>query len=395
MPSEPRTLKSADFGAFEPDLKRAFKEAFHFAWNLSEESPEELERRRKFSKIITTARSVPDAEPTAGVALMRECYALHLKICTYLNPDDFLRDELAAISASISRTGKKIARLPIPAKKSSQRKSVSVLELRSAWTVLETQLRAVDEDYVAGSVPEELARLRDAAARVDAQVTTIRALLKDLSVGSENEVIAAEQATEVRAIAAAAAQISRELRAFGDKCVPPAGDSAEFRAYFERVEQSLPVQSSPEGNQGVLKHRTEVPWDALAIPRDLPERRGAVLETLCTWDPEFFPLLPGAVRRDHRAPATAGGRGRVNWVLNGIAAALVLLELVDVAPIDPKASGKDLFKSTIKRVERWIDTETTSGRFYVDATPEQETRARRRSGRSKPLQARFPIKPAP
>ena len=268
-----------------------------------------------------------------------------------------------------------------------------MLELRRAWTLLENQLRAVNEDYVAESVTKELTRLSDAASSAEVHVANVRALLKALTIAGKNEVVAAEQAKEVRAIAAAVTQVSRELKRFSEKCKPPTNDDAELRAYFERLAQAIPAQSTYEGDHGKLRHRTEVPWSFLTIPRDLPERRAAVLQALCTWDAEFFPLLPGAVRRDRRAPATSGGRGRHNWVLNGITAALVLLELVDAVPVAPKTTGKDLFKATIKRVERWIDTETSSGGFHVDATSQPSTRTRRPYSISRPLQARYPIKP--
>ena len=391
MPTQQRILKSADFGVFEPELKRAFQAAFHFGWDVGKESPEEQERRRRFSVISRAARSLPDPEPTAGLVLMRECFALHLKICAYLNPEDALHGQLATIAATISKVGKRIARLPVRPKKSSRRGSPSVLALRSDWGALEDGLRAANEDYSAGTVAEELARLRDAASRANAQLANIGALLKELSVGGKNQVVAAEQAVEVKAIAASVAQISLELKAFRQKCAPPVDDEAKFRAYFERLAQSIPVQSWYEGSDGVAKLCTEVPWGALPLHRDLPERRGAVLESLCTWDTEFFSLLPGAVRRGHGAPATTGGRGKHNWVLNGITAALVLLELVDAVPVVPKASGKGLFKATIKRVERWIDGQTSSGGFYVEATAQPGTRAGHRHGR--PLQSRYPIMP--
>lgn len=279
MPTEPRTLRTADFGAFEPELRRAFNDAFHFAWDAGEDSPEEHERRLRFGAIVTAARSMPDPEPTAGVALMRDCYALYLKICAYLNPDDFLRDQLATITASISRIGKKLARLPDPAVKKPQRESPSVLELRSAWTVLENQLRAVDEGYAADSVAEELARLRDAASCAEAQTTNVRALLKELSIAGQNEVVAAEQAKEVRTIAAAVAQVSRELKTFSAKCTPPADDDAKFRAYFERLAQTIPVHVRGAPGQTQTQHRSnlEYPHDTSRLTRTPRGRaRGAL-----------------------------------------------------------------------------------------------------------------------
>ncbi|HKY36581.1 MAG TPA: hypothetical protein VJN18_11615 [Polyangiaceae bacterium] len=395
MPTEPRFLRSADFGAFEPELKRTFKEGFGFTWDGGSESPEEAERRARFSKIVGAARPQPDAPPSAGLELLRQCYALHRKILTYLNPEDDLRDQLSSLAAAVSKVGKKVTRLPTPTQKNSQHGSPSVLELRHAWVVLEDGLGAAIWGSSGGSVADELARLREVASQANAQLANIGALLKNLSVGGQNEVVASERAKEVRAIAASVQRLSQELQAFCIKCVPAADDQPEVRAYLERVAQAVPAQCWYESNDGVLTLRTEVPWAALTIHRDLAERRGAILESLCTWDPEFFPLLPGALRRDHGTPAATGGKGKKNWVLNGITAALVLLELVEAAPVHPKTGGKDLFEATTKRVERWIDGLTKSGGFFVEATTPPDAQDRRRHGHDRPLQARYPLMPKP
>ncbi|HXK17944.1 MAG TPA: hypothetical protein VNG33_09085, partial [Polyangiaceae bacterium] len=175
-----------------------------------------------------------------------------------MSPDDLFHDQFAAISASASRIGNRIARLHVPAKKKSQGGSPSVLELRDVWTALEDELRVFRGGYRELSAAEELPRLRDAASRANAKLADIRALLRDLSVGGKNKVVAAEQAAEVRAIAASATKISLELKAFRERCTPLVDD--EFRAYFERLAQSIPVQSWYEGRHGVPKLCTEVPW---------------------------------------------------------------------------------------------------------------------------------------
>ncbi|HKY39872.1 MAG TPA: hypothetical protein VJN18_28245, partial [Polyangiaceae bacterium] len=299
MPTEPRLLRSADFEAFEPELKHAFKDAFRFTWDDGSESPEEAERRARFSKIVRAARPQPDAASSAGVELLRECYALHRKIVAHLNPEDELRDKLSSLAAAVSKVGKKVTRLPAPAQKNSQRGSPSVLELRHDWMVFEDGLVAAIWDSSWGSAAVELARLREVASQAHAQLASIGARLKNLIVGGKNEVLASEHAEEVSAIAASVQQLSQELNVFCTKCVPPADDEPELRAYLERVAQAIPVQCWYEANSGGSMLSTEVPWAALTIHRDLAARRAAALESLCTWDPEFFPLLPSAVRRDH------------------------------------------------------------------------------------------------
>jgi hypothetical protein len=132
----------------------------------------------------------------------------------------------------------------------------------------------------------------------------------------------------------------------------------------------------------------EVPLAALHEYRELPERRAAVLEWLCTYDPRFYPLLPSSARRDHLVPAISGGRGRNNWVLRGLTAALVLLELVEATGSE-KRSGKALFKATVKRVERWIADRAATGHFYVDAADGERAPAK---SRSMPLVARHMMK---
>lgn len=387
MPSEQSFLNPSDFGDFEPELKKAFKDAFHFAWDVGSEPPDEQERRQLFAPIVRAARSLPDLEPSPGAALMRESYALLSKLNAHLNPEDALHDQFAAISASISRIGKGLARLRGSGRKNSQRESPSVLDFRAAWTAIEEQLRAFRETFRASSSADELARLRDEASLTSARLADAREQLLVLSMPAANEVVASARAKDVAELAEAMLQISRRIEAFQDQCAPSLDDG--FRPYLERLAQAIPAQSWYEGSAGNSRLCTEVPWNALAIHRDLTQRRGAILEALCTWDPEFFSLLPGSVRQDNSAPAATGGRGRQNWVLNGITAALILLGLVDTVALGAPISAKDLFKATVKRVERWIDNQTVSGNFFVKTTGE-DTYGRRHA-RAQPLQLRYPI----
>jgi len=94
------------------------------------------------------------------------------------------------------------------------------------------------------------------------------------------------------------------------------------------------------------------------------------------------------VRRDHVPPSIVGGRGRSNWVLHGLAAALILLGLVDKNQDPESRNGKALFKATVKRVERWIADAAAAGHFYVKpACPDRP--ASMRSGL--PLNGRRPL----
>lgn len=393
METVPRILKPSDFGEFELELKRAFKDAFHFAWDAGDESPEERERRKRFSLVIKAARVEPDAEPAMGLELMRECYALHTKISAYLRPDDALRDDLARIAAALASVGEKIASLPCGANAKTEHGCPSVPGLRRGWTRVEHDLRLGLGEFAAGPAADEIARLRSVARRTSGQVSIVWAVAKELTLGG-NVVTARERAEDLAAIAESLQEISLKLDAFCEKCTPPADDEGKFQAYFERLEESIPSQAAFEVIHGALTLCTEVPPGALVIQRELPARRGAILQWLCTRDPEFFPLLPSAARRDHGAPATTGGADRRNWVLRGITAALVLLELVDAGA--PQSSGKDLFKSTMKRVDGWVRAQTATGGFYVDATtaPEAFTTTQgdariRRVGLGAPLEARY------
>jgi len=120
---------------------------------------------------------------------MRDCYALHLKICAYLNPDDFLRDELARFRIDLEESQER-SHACRPAKKNSQRKSPSVLELRSGWKVLENQLRVVMKITPQGRC---LSACAPARRRSSAVAQCSMRALPELSGGAKNDVIAAEE----------------------------------------------------------------------------------------------------------------------------------------------------------------------------------------------------------
>jgi hypothetical protein len=189
----------------------------------------------------------------------------------------------------------------------------------------------------------------------------------------KNTVASSERAGVVIALASLLEHLSQKLAAFCKKCVPPPEDETTFYEYLERVEEALRVQTTYGMVPGNVAYWTEVPESALIMERKFSDRRAAVLQSLCTSDPDFFPLLPSTARRDHRAPATRGGAKNANWVRSGLTAALVLLELVEREPDARQVKGKDLFELITKQVDGWIRKQAATGFFFVDADAGEAT----------------------
>jgi hypothetical protein len=63
-----------------------------------------------------------------------------------------------------------------------------------------------------------------------------------------------------------------------------------------------------------------------------------------------------------------------------VAAALVLLELVEESDSSPAQSERALFNATVKRVERWIADRAKTGFFFVDSMVEGQAPERSLSG---------------
>jgi hypothetical protein len=373
MPPTLSILRASDFGDFEPELKRAFRKAFHFEWDAEVDAPDAQARREAFARFINAARPPPDAQPTKGLELMRQCYELDLRISDFLRPDDALRDELTGkIGADLSSVGEQIAQLPrsgwtvslepsdVPAFRSAD-------ELQRAWRIIEKQLLERTYEKYLSTPADEIARLRKVASRARAQVDLTRRAMTKVTLDAKNDITASERAEMISALGTSLEDVSEKLAKFCGNCVAPPAHDAMFYQYLERVSRALPVQT----NYGTIPSNqrcwTEVPGGALIMHRELRERRAAVLQGLCASDPAFFPLLPSTVRRDHRGPAIRGGKNNPNWVLRGITAALVLLELVD-RPLDKRnGNGRELFETIVNQVTSWIRSEAASGFFFVDA----------------------------
>ena len=366
-------LRSTAFGQFEPEVKLAFQNAFGFPWDAGEDSPEEADKRRAFQPAIQAVRSEPTGPPRA-LELMKECYDLAYKLAVYVSPQDTLRDELMKIIATIAHVGEQIRRLPqVPSGPESdgnlQAASTPLVEVRDRWSRIEAWLRAEEQTAMPNPIAIEMERFRGIAAHTIEQVKGARAELAGLTLGGRNQIVASKRAEDLNRIGVSMDQICETLTAFSEKCRAPTAEEAAFYPYFERLADALGVQHEHEIVAGKLTRRSEVPTAALIVPRDLAERRRAVLQWICTRDPQVYALLPSAARRDHGAPAIEGGRGRRNLVLHGISAALVLLGLVDEAPTTGVPDGKALFAKTVKRVDRWIREEGRRGGFFVDPTP--------------------------
>ena len=397
-------LRPNDFGDFEPQLKSEFQDAFRFRWDPGEESPGEQQLRGRFSVIVRAAHSEPDPEPAAGVALMRKCFKVHGEIRAYLRPDIRRRAELDRIGATLSEIGEKIARLPGATGESTANDVPEHPRQRvqKDWAVLQNELRVEQEKFPHAVVAEEMARLCRVASRANEQLGLVRAVLVELSLGGNNDVTAGERAKVGKTILALLGKVSGELTAFCLTCAPPSDDHAKFVHYFQRLADCLPVLFSLTLSPDGAMESYEVPRHALLVPQTLEERRGAILEWLCTWHPEFFCALPGAVRRDHGPPASSGGKDQRNLVLRGVTAALVLLELVTVSSGPPK-SGGDLFKATLERVREWISERARTGQFCVDTTSPQQAFTLIRPGvdlqvrggawRRAELEPRYPTRP--
>jgi len=396
MPPTTSILRASDFGDFEPELKRAFRKAFHFEWDAEVDMPDAHGHRKAFARFIDAARPPPEAQPSRGLELMRQCYELDLRISQFLRPDDVLRDELTRIGADLSSVGEQIAKLPrsgwtVSLEPSDVPPFRSADELQRAWRIIETQLlERTYETYL--SLPaDEISRLRKLASHTRVQVDLTMRAMTNVTLDAKHDITASERAEMISALGTSLKDVSETLATFCDLCVAPPAHEAAFYQYLERVSRALPVQT----NYGTIPNNercwTEVPASALIMHRELYERRAAVLQGLCASDPAFFPLLPSTVRRDHRGPAIRGGKNNPNWVLRGITAALVLLELVD-RPLDKrKGDGKWLFETTFKQVDVWIRDEAASGFFFVDADA-SEPRApgeRPRSLVGVPLIARY------
>ena len=397
----PSILRSSDFGAFEPELKRAFRSAFHFDWDITEDSPDEHQRRKAFARFIHAARVTPDVEPTRGLELLRKCYALQLEILRYLGPDEVLRDEFAGIGADISNVGEQIAKLPrtgwtVNIAEGATPSCGSMEELSHAWRALEdgTLGRLYATQLTAPS--DEISRLSILAAETRIDVDAVRLALSRMTLRGKNTVTSSERGGAVIALASLLEELSRKLAAFSQKCVAPPDNETTFHDYLERVAEALPVQTTYGMVPRDVAHWTEVPDSALIMPRKFADRRAAILQWLCTSDPDFFPLLPSKARRDHRAPATKGGAQNPNWVLPGLAAALVLLELVDREPDARQLEGKDLFELIVKQVDAWIRKQAATGFFFVDADASEPTVPGRRphSAKNLPLVPRYPTRAA-
>ena len=366
-------LRSTAFGRFEPKLKLAFQNAFGFPWDAGEDSPEEADKRRAFQPAIQAVRSEP-AGPPRALELMKECYDLAYKLAVYVSPHDTLRDELMMIMATIAHVGEQIRRLPkVPSGPESDGNphaaSTTLVEVRDRWSRIESWLRAEEQTAMPNPIAIEMERLHGIAARTIEQVKSARAELAGLTLGGRNQIVASKRAEDLNRVGVAMDEICRILTSFSEKCRAPTAEEVAFYPYFERVADAFGVQYEHEIVAGKLTSRSEVPAGALIVPRDLAERRRAVLQWICTRDPQVYALLPSAARRDQGAPAIEGGRGRRNLVLHGVSAALVLLGLVDEARTTAEPDGKALFAKTVKRVDKWIREEGRRGGFFVDPTP--------------------------
>jgi hypothetical protein len=328
---------------------------------------------------------------------MSECAELGKKLAAYVRPDDQLRDELNSIIAEIFRVGRKLPALVSPPRKAAQSENLqnpkgTPVEVLGKWLAFEQRLASAAESHLIANVSEEIAYLRAQATGAIEALSVLRAELDSITLGG-NEVTARERATKFHALSASLAEMSTKLDAFRVKCVPPTEAETQFNEHFERIYQALFVRLKyVRVNESlVLVH--EVPDSALFVPRTLAERRGAILQWLCVHYDQLHPLLPADVRRDRAGSATSGGRGHVNMALRGLAAALVLLELVDVPDGEPTIQGKKLFEKTVKRVDQWIREEAKSGAFFVDSgsdADEAHRPFRQRAGSGKPLEFLYP-----
>jgi len=395
MPTEKRILKPSDFGEFEPELEKAFREGFRFSWHADQRSEEEQRLWRSFSPAINAARRKPDTEPKHAIALMKECYELSLKLCSYVWPNDLRRDELSKIFGRICRAGDKVVGLldekrRRPAPENLHDKASRSMEVLSRWRLFEDSVRAAEDTFWPGSsVRDELERFRIIALRAGEQLAEIRAELDGLVLSRANEVVAKERAKALKTLSLELADIHAEMIAFTGQCTQPSEDEAKFHPYFERLVEALPVQAFDQA--GALRV-SEVPESSLFLHRSFDDRRAAVLEWLCVKYSEFHPSLPGVARRDHFAPATTGGRGRRNTALRALAAALVLLGLVDIEDGVLASKGRLLFGRTVKRVDGWISDQARNGRFFVDSTARSPSDPlRRRTGSGTVLELRYPL----
>jgi hypothetical protein len=396
MPPTPCILRASDFGDFEPELREAFRDAFHFDWDAEVDSPDAQRRRKAFERFIKAARTPPEVQPSGGLELMRQCYELDLRICQFLRPDEVLRNKLTEIGANLSSVGEQIARLPrsewiVSLEPSDAPPCQSADELQRGWTLIEKQLLERAYETQLSPPADEISRLRELGSRARVQVDLIARALTKVTLDAKIDITASERAEMISTLRTSIEEISEKLAEFCDKCVAPPAHEAPFYQYLERVSRALPVRT----NYGTIpideRCWTEVPASALVMHREFRERRAAVLQGLCASDPEFFPLLPSTVRRDHCEPAIRGGKNNPNWALRGITAALVLLELVD-RPLDKrKGDGRGLFETTGKQVGSWIRNEAASGFFFVDAdaTEPSVPGERPRSSVSLPLIARY------
>ena len=394
MPTEKCILGPSDFGEFEPELEQAFREGFRFSWHADRRSEEEQALWKRFSPAIQAAHRKPDTEPEKAISLMRECYELSLKLCAYLSPNDLRRGELSKIVGHICRVGDKVVGLLDERRRrhppeNLQRTPSRSMEVLSQWTHFEDSIRTAEDTFWPGSVRDELERFRIIALRAGEQLAQIRAELDGLVLRRANEIVTKERAKELKKVSGALFEVQAEIAAFAGRCAPPSGGEARFHPYFERLLEAFPVQASDE--RGAIRV-SEVPESALYLARSFDDRRAAILQWLCVQYREFHPLLPGASRRDHLAPATAGGRGQRNTALRALAAALVLLELVEVEVDAVPQKGKVLFDLTVKRVREWISEQAETGFFFVDTTARSSVDApRRRTGSGTFLELRYPL----
>ena len=372
-----RILTSASFGAFETELKLSFKRAFQFSWDPVEESEDEAQRRRAFLPAVRAAHLAP-AGPEKALELMKDCYDLSFRLGVYLRPDDLQRDELMRITALIEQVGNDFTRLLGPSTSSKSKnnlrsESPGATEVLDRWLRIEHGLQTEAASAMPNPVATEMARLRDVGLRTIEQVKAARTALGRLALGGRNPIATAQRVKDLKHIGASMDQISLELATFSEKCTAPTDEETKFNAYFERLMEALQVQIS---DQRFGHSWSEVPESALVMPRDLPARRGAVLRWICTRDPDFYPLLPSAARRDHGAPALVGGKGRVNVVLRGVTAALVLLKLVEETPRSTLSEGGVDAVTVISKISRLGARSRFEGRY---SNPRRHLGARVRS----------------
>src|ERR1700753_4249771 len=94
-----RILRPSDFGAFETELEKRFELAFGFAWTLTEDSPEQAQRRKEFKPLLAAAQEPRSSESPRALALMRDCYDLQRKLDAFVSRADALADEAAGLTS--------------------------------------------------------------------------------------------------------------------------------------------------------------------------------------------------------------------------------------------------------------------------------------------------------